>query len=161
MDNGVVEIVDLSDLSKRRLSVGQDLQHRTGCLDGEGFLRELDRGLYDRLGLLDEEGHLEGLTDEDQMVMASSVTPDGNDWPSSWPAFLNLEIYLDGRKITDIASIHPRRERVRKERLSWKSCDGTEIHGVLNLPTDFDSSRKYLSLCWFTEDRPGRLLPRG
>jgi len=144
MDNGVVEIVDLSDLSKRRLSVGQDLNIEPVAWTEKGFFVNWIEDCTIRLGLLDEEGHLEGLTDEDQMVMASSVTPDGKRLAIVMAGiFESPEIYLDGRKITDIASIHPRRERVRKERLSWKSCDGTEIHGVLNLPTDFDSSRKY------------------
>lgn len=54
-----------------------------------------------------------------------------------------LEIYLDGEKVSDIVACYSKRERVKKERISWKSNDGTEIHGVLNLLVDFDSSKRY------------------
>jgi dipeptidyl aminopeptidase/acylaminoacyl peptidase len=78
------------------------------------------------------------------MTMASSTTPDGKHIATAVATSEEpFEIYLDGEKVSDIVACYPKKERVKKERISWKSNDGTEIHGVLNLPVDFDNSKKY------------------
>jgi dipeptidyl aminopeptidase/acylaminoacyl peptidase len=144
MDNGAVEIVDLSDLSKKRVAVKHDLNIELFSWTEKGFFVSWIEDCTISLGLLGEKGTIARLTNEDQLVMASSTTPYGEHLAMAMATDDEpVEIYLDGKKITDIASLHPKRERVRKERLSWKSNDGTEIHGVLNLPADFDSMKKH------------------
>ncbi|MDD4826923.1 MAG: S9 family peptidase, partial [Mesotoga sp.] len=144
MDNGAIEIVDLFNLSKERIVVEDDLNVELVSWTERGFFVSWIENSTISLGLLDMNGHLERLTDQDELVLTSSVTLDGKHIATAMGTNAEpLEIYLDGKKITEIAVFYPERKRVKKERISWKSYDGTEIHGVLNLPEDFDSSRRY------------------
>jgi len=144
MDNGAIEIVDLSNLSKERIKVEDDLNVELVSWTERGFFVSWIENSTISLGLLDMNGHLERLTDRDELVLTCSVTYDGKHIATAMGTNAEpLEIYLDGKKITKTAISYPERKRVRKERISWKSYDGTEILGVLNLPEDFDSSKRY------------------
>ncbi len=143
MDNGAIEIVDLSNLSKERVNVKDDLNVELISWTERGFFVSWIENSTISLGLLDMNGRLERLTDQDELVLASSVTLDGKHRAIAMATMEEpLEIYLDEKRITKTAVSYPERQRVKKERISWKSYDGTEIHGVLNLPEDFDIAKR-------------------
>jgi len=144
MDNGAIEIVDLSSLSKERVDVEDDLNVELVSWTEMGFFVSWIENSTISLGLLDIDGRLERLTDQDELVLGSSVTLDGKHRAIAMATMEEpLEIYLDEKRITKTAVSYPERQRVKKERISWKSYDGTEIHGVLNLPEDFDIAKRY------------------
>jgi len=47
------------------------------------------------------------------------------------------------RYLTDVAAQWTNFKLTTKEKIEWKSADGTSIQGVLIKPADFDASRKY------------------
>ncbi len=53
------------------------------------------------------------------------------------------ELFFDDKKLTNRSSLLKNRKYAKKELISWKSEDGLQIEGVLSIPDDFDSNKKY------------------
>ncbi|MGF7060443.1 S9 family peptidase [Brassicibacter mesophilus] len=97
------------------------------------------------IGMISENGEFNILDNKDDcFIIKSYISKDGKHLAfikaSSTERF---EVYLDGKKITNENEIHGGRLLSRKEVISWQSSDGLEIEGVLSMPYDYDSSRKY------------------
>ncbi|KPV42950.1 S9 family peptidase [Alicyclobacillus ferrooxydans] len=56
---------------------------------------------------------------------------------------LPLDVYVDGHRITDLQERYTAHEVSERRVVSWQSRDGSEIEGVLCVPGDFDSSKRY------------------
>ncbi len=88
------------------------------------------------------------------MLGGASVTRDGRSvvFTAASPTTLS-EIYVSSiqpfapRRLTTMTDQVSGYRLGRREVISWKSKDGTEIEGVLIKPADFDAARKYPLLC--------------
>ena len=88
------------------------------------------------------------------MLGGASVTRDGRSvaFTAASPTTLS-EIYVSSiqpfapRRLTTMTNQVSGYRLGRREVISWKSKDGTEIEGVLIKPADFDAARKYPLLC--------------
>lgn len=88
------------------------------------------------------------------MLGGASVTRDGRSvaFTAASPTTLS-EIYVSSvqpfapRRLTTMTDQVNGYRLGRREVISWKSKDGTEIEGVLIKPADFDAARKYPLLC--------------
>lgn len=143
-DSGVIEIINLADLSKKRIDNTLDLSFE--------MIEWTDRGLFVSwiedstisLGIFNENGQFERLTSREEFIQVFSVTPEGGHIAIVRATDAESpELYLDGKRISNISRANDKETSVKKERLSWNSCDGTKIHGILNLPVDFDSTKSY------------------
>lgn len=97
------------------------------------------------VGLLLEDGRIDILTERDEsFAWHPSITKDGEHvaYIKACPKE-TFEIYLDSEKITNENKLFDNKLISKKDVVSWKSSDGLDIEGVLSLPSDFDSSRKY------------------
>ncbi len=88
------------------------------------------------------------------MLGGASFTSDGRSFAFTAPSASSLsEIYVSTvqpfspRKLTSMTDQVAGYRLGRREVISWKSKDGTDIEGVLVKPTDFDPAKTYALLC--------------
>ncbi len=88
------------------------------------------------------------------MLGGASFTRDGRSFAFAAPSSSTLgEIYMSAvqpfapRKLTSMTGQVAGYRLGRREVISWKSKDGTDIEGVLIKPADFDPAKKYALLC--------------
>ena len=88
------------------------------------------------------------------MLGGASFTRDGRSFAFTAPSASSLsEIYVSAvqpfspRKLTSMSDQVAGFRLGRREVISWKSKDGTDIEGVLIKPVDFDPAKKYPLLC--------------
>ena len=97
------------------------------------------------IGFLSSEGKITTFTtDPDGYVYGAFASMDGQ-----YVTYLQAtssttsEVYVNGTKITNQSKYYIGKEIIKKQVISWKSHDGTEIEGVLSYPPGFTSSKKY------------------
>lgn len=96
-------------------------------------------------GFIQENGETKLLCDDAIcLIWDAAITSDGEN-----AAYIKIakdetfEFYLNGQKITNDSKAYEDKLLSHKELVTWETKDGLEIEGVLSLPQDFDSKKKY------------------
>jgi dipeptidyl aminopeptidase/acylaminoacyl peptidase len=100
-------------------------------------------------------GKVTRITQPDALMLGgASFTRDGKSFAFTAPSASSLsEIYVSAvqpfspRKLTAMTDQVAGFRLGRREVITWKSQDGTDIEGVLIKPADFDPAKKYPLLC--------------
>lgn len=142
--NNPLEILDLETGERERIHIDVDSIIEIVAYTKKGLYISWGEGTRIKIGLLDPDGKVETLTDDNSTVFWAAVSSD-TDKLVCIKAMLTepFEVYLEGKKITDEGKFYKERLTSRKQLIRWKSLDGVEIEGVLSTPPDFDPSKRY------------------
>lgn len=145
IEDSVLEIYDLETEKSSQLISEIDIEVSPICWTSKGILLHWQEKTNYLIGLLSMDGRIDILVEkENSFVWDSAITRDGEHLAYiKATSAETFEIYLDNIKITDESSRLKGKKLSKKEVISWESSDGLEIEGVLSLPIDFDSSKKY------------------
>ncbi|MCD6160721.1 MAG: S9 family peptidase [Kosmotoga sp.] len=142
--NNPLEILDLETGERERIHIDVDSIIEIVAYTKKGLYISWGEGTRIKIGLLDPDGKVETLTDDNSTVFWAAVSSDTDKLVciKAMPTE-PFEVYLEGKKITDEGKFYKERLTSRKQLIRWKSLDGVEIEGVLSTPPDFDPSKRY------------------
>ncbi|MBO8167224.1 MAG: S9 family peptidase [Kosmotoga sp.] len=142
--NNPLEILDLETGERERIHIDVDSIIEIVAYTKKGLYISWGEGTRIKIGLLDPDGKVETLTDDNSTVFWAAVSSDTDKLVCIKATPTEpFEVYLEGKKITDEGKIYKERLTSRKQLIRWKSLDGVEIEGVLSTPPDFDPSKRY------------------
>ena len=142
--NNPLEILDLETGERERIHIDVDSIIEIVAYTKKGLYISWGEGTRIKIGLLDPDGKVETLTDDNSTVFWAAVSSDTDKLVCIKATPTEpFEVYLEGKKITDEGKFYKERLTSRKQLIRWKSLDGVEIEGVLSTPPDFDPSKRY------------------
>jgi len=142
--NNPLEILDLETGERERIHIDVDSIIEIVAYTKKGLYISWGEGTRIKIGLLDPDGKVETLTDDNSTVFWAAVSSDTDKLVCIKATPTEpFEVYFEGKKITDEGKIYKERLTSRKQLIRWKSLDGVEIEGVLSTPPDFDPSKRY------------------
>ena len=143
--NNAIAFCDLETGDVEALSTAIDEDLSVVAWTESGLVVEWQDGTNRRIERIDEDGNITPMvTGNGVMAFASSVSKRGNSAAYIKAAIGSpTDVYVDGQRITDLASTFAKRRVSRRQIVRWTSRDGSEIEGVLCLPDDFDASQRY------------------
>lgn len=142
--NNPLEILDLETGERERIHIDVDSIIEIVAYTKKGLYISWGEGTRIKIGLLDPDGKVETLTDDNSTVFWAAVSSDTDKLVCIKATPTEpFEVYFEGKKITDEGKFYKERLTSRKQLIRWKSLDGVEIEGVLSTPPDFDPSKRY------------------
>ena len=142
--NNPLEILDLETGVRERIHIDVDSIIEIVAYTKKGLYISWGEGTRIKIGLLDPDGKVETLTDDNSTVFWAAVSSDTDKLVCIKATPTEpFEVYFEGKKITDEGKFYKERLTSRKQLIRWKSLDGVEIEGVLSTPPDFDPSKRY------------------
>ena len=142
--NNPLEILDLETGERERIHIDVDSIIEIVAYTKKGLYISWGEGTRIKIGLLDPDGKVETLTDDNSTVFWAAVSRDTDKLVCIKATPTEpFEVYFEGKKITDEGKFYKERLTSRKQLIRWKSLDGVEIEGVLSTPPDFDPSKRY------------------